>query len=444
MSKIQKWTKDIVKFFTRDLWRTDVSGQVGFKRIYFKSLQIIYLAGKGFNKDDCLLRASALTYYSILSIVPVLAMAFVVAQGFGFGLAWTDWLRENMGAQPEVMEEIISFVNNLLENVNTGVIAGTGLIILIWSVILLLNNIEESLNFIFGTSKPRTWLRKFTDYLTIVIFAPILIFISTGITVFFTRQLEALIALLEIERYVQPLVAFSVQLIPYILIWLMFTLVYMILPNLKVKFSSALIAGIFAGALYQITQWIYISFQIGVTRFGAIYSTFAVLPLFMIWLQVSWFIFLFGAEMASAHQNLEKYMAEKEEIVLSQMQRKLLALLILKAIIKQFKQGGPPLTVNGISGATSIPENYVTHILYSLLGINLICITLMDNQTQAYLPCQDIDRYDIGFVVNKLEKENSSEKVFFNSKSLKEFEKIFKNFEAVIDKSPLNKKLVDM
>jgi membrane protein len=444
MGRIQDWIRNIVKFFTKDLWRTDVAGQKGLKGIYYKSLRIIYLAGKGFDKDDGFLRASALTYFSILSIVPVLAMAFVVAQGFGFGLAWTDWIRENLGAQPEVMEEIIIFVNNLLENVNTGVIAGTGLIILIWTVLQLLNNIESSLNIIFGTSKPRTWIRKFTDYLTIVIFAPILIFISTGITFFFTRQIEALIALLEIERYVQPLVAFAIQLVPYILIWLMLTLVYLILPNLKVRFSSALIAGVFAGALYQLAQWIYISFQIGVTRFGAIYSTFAALPLFMIWLQVSWFIFLFGAEMASAHQNLEKYMAEKEEIIISPMQKKLLALAILKVIIRQFRLGDPPLTAIGISQLTEIPENFVSHILYSLLNIHLICLTMSDSQEQAYLPCQDIDRYDVGFVLSKFETENSSDKPFLAAEGLKEFEKIINDIVAANGQSPLNKKLKDL
>ncbi len=438
------WSRKIIKFFTHDLWNSEATEKTLFRGVYYKSLRIIYLAGKGFVKDNCMLKASALTYFSILSIVPVLAMAFGIAQGFGFGTAWIEWIRENLGAQPEVVEAIIGFVENLLSNVNSGVIAGTGMVFLIWTVLQLMNNIEESLNSIFGINRPRTWLRKFTDYLTIVIFAPVLIFLSTGITVFFTRQIEALVALLEIEKFVLPLVGFAAQLIPYLLIWMMLTLVYMILPNLKVKFSSALVAGIFAGALYQLTQWVYISFQIGVSRYGTIYSTFAALPLFMIWLQVSWFIFLFGAEIASAHQNLEKYMSEKEKVILSFKQRKLLSLLVLKVIIRQFKQGEPPLTVQEISSLINIPDNYVSHILYSLMKVKLLYVTLNENQIESYLPSQDIERYNVSLVYEYLENENYIEKWFLNTDNTNQMHGIMADLDKTLSGAPGNLKIKDM
>jgi len=434
----------LIQFLTYDIWRQEPAGKPYYSRLYYRGLRIMILASKGFVKDDCFLRASALTYYSMLSIVPVLGMVFGIAQGFGFRNALVQWVRQNLAAQEAVVETIIAFVDNLLGTVNGGVIAGAGLLVLIWTVLQLLTNIEESLNLIFGARQARIMLRKFTDYLTIMITAPILIFISSGITVFVTSQLESFTELLGIEEFVAPLVRFIGQLIPYLLIWLMLILVYMILPNLKVRFKSALIAGIFAGALYQITMWVYVNFQIGVARYSAIYSALAALPLFMVWLQVSWFIFLYGAEIASAHQNLERYMNEKENVSFSVSQRKLLGLLIARLIVRNFKEGNSPVTLKEIEEQSKIPEKYLHNMLGSLTKTKVICKTVTDNNVTGFLPCQDIGRYDVAYVLRKLEGENQSDKAFFESEDFKKTKDVLEAFEKEAINSPYNKKLADI
>lgn len=434
----------LIHFLTYDIWRQESAGRPHYSRFYYRSLRILLLASKGFGKDNCFLRASALTYYSMLSIVPVLGMIFGIAQGFGFRNALVQWLRQNLAAQQEVVETIIEFVDNLLGTVNGGVIAGAGLLVLIWTALQLLTNIEESLNIIFGVNKARIWVRKFTDYLSIIITAPILIFISSGITVFVTGQLESLTEQLGIEKFVAPLVEFIGQIIPYLLIWLMLILVYMILPNLKVRFKSALIAGIFAGALYQITMWVYVNFQIGVSRYSTIYSALAALPLFMVWLQVSWFIFLFGAEIASAHQNIERYMSDKEQITYSISQKKLLGLVVAMLVIKRFTAGDAPPTMKDIVEQSNIPEKYLSSIMASLIKARIICRTTIGNNSAAFLPCQNINRYDMAYVMKKLEEENQSEKEFFNSEDLRPIKKVLKDIEMEVINSSSNKKLVDI
>lgn len=436
--------KRIIHFLSKDIWRRDSSGQPVYKHFYSRSLRILLLAGKGFDKDNCFLRASALTFYSMLSIVPVLGMAFGIAQGFGFRNALVEWLRTNLGTQQEVVETIIRFVDNLLSTVDGGVVAGTGLLILLWTVLQLLTNIEESLNLIFGVNRMRSWLRKFTDYLSIVITAPILIFLSSGITVFVTGQVESMIELLGIEKLIAPIVELIGQMIPYLLIWLMLVLVYMILPNLRVRFKSALIAGIFAGALYQITMWIYVNFQIGVSRYSAIYSALAALPLFMIWLQLSWFIFLFGAEIASAHQNIGRYMASKEEISCSFSQKKLLALFIASLIVKRFKNSDSPATLKELTEQSGVPEKYVSHILISLQNARIICKTLNADQVEAYLPCHDINRLDVSYTIKKLEEDKESSKEFFTSKEFEPFKNTLREFESMVSGSSSNKKLAEL
>ena len=205
MKKLIAAIKKMVRFLNKDIWNIHDSANKPYRRLYYRTLKIVLIAARGFVKDNCSLRASALTFYSMLSIVPVLAMAFGIAQGFGFRKSWSQWLRQNFSGQEDVLDEIIAFVDNLLANVNGGVVAGAGLIFLFWTVLQLMNNIEESLNTVWETDRPRTWERKFTDYLTVVLIAPVLVFISSGITVFVTGQIESALSLLSSMQFLLPL-----------------------------------------------------------------------------------------------------------------------------------------------------------------------------------------------------------------------------------------------
>lgn len=446
MKKLIAAIKKMVRFLNKDIWNIHDSANKSYRRLYYRTLKIVLIAARGFVKDKCSLRASALTFYSMLSIVPVLAMAFGIAQGFGFRKSWSQWLRQNFSGQEDVLDEIIAFVDNLLANVNGGVVAGAGLIFLFWTVLQLMNNIEESLNTVWETDRPRTWERKFTDYLTVVLIAPVLVFISSGITVFVTGQIESALSLLSIDRYVQPAVEFIGQLIPYALIWLLLTLVYMIMPNVNVKFQSALAAGILAGALYQITQWGYITFQIGVSRYGAIYSTFAALPLFMIWLQLSWLIFLFGAEISFAHQNVARYKVEKETVVLSLRELKLLTLLVAMRAVQKFQRGEKPPSAADLAHELNLSAHYVDYLLDYLIQAGILCRAAVPepDQEKVYLPCQNVDRLTIQYVLSKIESVNPAEKDFSGSEDSEKLKEILDDFDNTLSSSPANKKLAEI
>jgi membrane protein len=295
----------ISKFFAFiriDIWRIRLDDLPFGKSFLIKQLRIIILAFRGYNEDRCLLRASSLTFYTLLSIVPVAAMFFGVAKGFGFERRLEDQLFERFPGQEEVLSQVIHFSNSLLEQTRGGLIAGIGLLVLFWSVLKVLGHIEMAFNDIWEIKKQRSWGRKFSDYLSIMLISPILVLMSGSATVFITTQVAQITQKVELLGVVSPLISFFLKFTPYVLIWALFTILYIIMPNTKVHFKAGLLGGVVAGTLYQIAQGAYISFQIGAAKYNAIYGSFAALPLFLMWVQISWWIVLFGAELSFASQ----------------------------------------------------------------------------------------------------------------------------------------------
>ncbi|MCK5180552.1 MAG: YihY/virulence factor BrkB family protein, partial [Candidatus Omnitrophica bacterium] len=277
-----------IQFLKTDIWRIRASTLSGQKSFWIRQLRIILLAIRGFAEDKCQMRASSLTFFSLLSVVPVVAMAFGIAKGFGFEEMLEKKLMTQLQGQEEVAVKIISFAQSFLENTQGGVIAGVGIAILFWTIIKVLGNIENSFNDIWGIKKSRTFGRKFSDYLSIMLVCPILFIMSSSVTVLITSQVTLVVEKLAFLGPIGTLIITSMRILPYAVIWVMFTFIYIFMPNTKVNFRSGLMAGIIAGTIYQIVQWAYIAFQVGVSKYGAIYGSFAALPLFLVWLQISW------------------------------------------------------------------------------------------------------------------------------------------------------------
>jgi membrane protein len=301
----------ISNFFTfirTDIWRIRLADLPFGKSFLIKQLRMIILAFRGYDEDRCLLRASSLTFYTLLSIVPVVAMFFGVAKGFGFERRLEKQLFERFPGQEEILGQVINFANSLLEQTRGGLIAGIGLLVLFWSVLKVLGHIEmAALNDIWGIKENRSWGRKFSDYLSIMLISPVLVLMSGSATVFITTQVTQITQKVELLGVISPLISFLLKFSPYVLIWALFTILYIIMPNTKVNFKAGLLGGVVAGTLYQIAQWAYISFQISAAKYNAIYGSFAALPLFLMWLQISWWIVLFGAELSFANQNVHTY-----------------------------------------------------------------------------------------------------------------------------------------
>jgi membrane protein len=399
---------------------------------------------KGYRDDRIQLRASALTYFTTLSVVPIVAMVFGIAQGFGFQDKLETEIRQNFAEQEEmkaVLDYIFEFAQNMLSNINGGFIAGVGLVVLFWSVMNVLGNIESSFNAIWHISKSRPIIRKFSDYLSMMLVAPVLLFLSSTVTVY----INEFSADAPIFQYIGPIVKFLVALIPYLLIYLLFTILYVVMPNTKVKFRNGLFAGLIAGTIFQVTQWFYLTFQVGVSKYSAIYGSFMALPLFLIWLQLSWLIVLLGAEISFAYQSIENYEFESEADKVNPYNRRLLTFLVLHLIIKKFSEGIRPLTSADISRQLGIPLRLVRDILFDLNeGKLIIEATTPSPKEQAYVPSIDINKMTISYVIEKLDKRGVSILMAEETADLKAFSTIQVGLLKAIRKSKANKLLKDI
>ena len=334
--------KKLRTFFKEDIWSHDLTSKSRRRTFLIRQSRIYFLAFKGFFEDRAAVRAAALTYFTMLSIVPIFAIASAIARNFGFESVLQNLINNNMQDQGEVMDWLTTMVDNLLLETKEGVIAGIGGVILFWSVIQVLNNIEASFNDIWQIRKARSPMRKFSDYLAIMILSPFAI----GLSGSFMVKIQS--AATEFELF-KPLIVMLIKSVPYLSIWMLFTIVYIVMPNTKVKFRYALIAGIFAGTVALIFQSLFRDLQIGVMRWGTLYGTIAFIPLFLMWLQITWLIVLMGAELCFAYQNIENYEFEENALNLSHNNKRILTLLISYHIIKNFEEGGEPWNTETLS-----------------------------------------------------------------------------------------------
>ncbi|MFZ2341037.1 MAG: YihY/virulence factor BrkB family protein, partial [Bacteroidales bacterium] len=335
------WALGKIKRANDIIWNTSISDISRGKSFLIRQLRIIVLAVRGFMNDRVQLSASALTLYTMLSIIPFAAIAFGIAKGFGLDQKLQELLVEEFKTQPEVLTWILNQADNAIQATRGGYIAGVGLIILLWSVMSLLGQIESSFNHIWQIQVSRPWLRKFTDYLAIMLIAPIVLIASSSITVFVTSELYSNT---ESIKFIKPIVGFFIKLAPYVLTWIGLTILFIIMPNTKVKIMPALVSAIITGTILQLLQWLYIDLQFGISKLSAIYGSFAAIPLFIIWVQSSWIILLLGAELSFANQNLTRYEIEYESLNVSHHQRKALALMIMKKIVNNFTTGEKAVT----------------------------------------------------------------------------------------------------
>ena len=276
------------------------------RRIYHK----LYLTIRFFTEKRVMTQASALTYSTLLAIVPMLAVVFAIARGFGYNKYIEMWFRELLASQPQVADVIVTFVNSYLIHTKSGIFLGVGLIFMLYTVLMLVNNVEETFNQIWQVNNSRPIIRSFANYLAMFFLFPIIIVISTGLSIF----METVAGKMDDFVILEPIVHKLFSFFPFMLMSLLFIFLYVYMPNTKVRFSCAIIPGILAGLAMYLLQIAYIHSQLWVTGYNAIYGSFAALPLFMLWVQISWAICLFGAQLTYTNQNLNRIGFNLEEI----------------------------------------------------------------------------------------------------------------------------------
>ncbi|RUT78774.1 YihY/virulence factor BrkB family protein [Ancylomarina longa] len=433
MKSLRSYFDLVMNFLSRGVWNMRLKDLSGHRYFLIRQLRIYVLAVKGFYEDKCQLRASALTFYSLLSVVPVLAMGFGIAKGFGLEKILENELKSNLSGQQEVLQWLIEFANRMLENTKGTLIAGLGFIILFWSVLKVLSNIEESFNDVWQIKKGRSWGRKFSDYTAIMLFAPILLIGSSAATVFIKTMVNKVLESHNLLDSVGPFLFFLINLAPYFLVWILFTLLYTLMPNTHVKFKSGLIAGIIAGTIYQVFQILYIEFQGMVTTYNAVYGSFAALPLFLIWLQLSWLVVLFGAEISFAEQNVESYEYEAETSEISYAYKRLLSLYVLHLIVHNFRQNQEALRSQDISIRLEMPIRLVRQIIYNMMNAGLVSELLTDTEKQmAYQPAFDINQMSVHKVIDALEKTGSDNIPVLETLSYRKLKRILEGYRESI------------
>jgi len=431
--------KSVITFLKTGIWRIckgDVSPVTWF---LIKVLRILLLTFRGFVENKCQLRASSLTFYSLLSVVPVMAMAFGVAKGFGFQHTLEREVGKVLSAHSEIADQIMNFANSLLDNTKGGLVAGIGFAFLVWTVLKVLSNIEQSFNEIWGVQEPRTWVRKVSDYLSLMFLLPVLFIISSAATVIVAGQIQAIMGKVSLLGYLSPMIHILIRLLPLFVIWFMFTLLYIFMPNTHVRIRAALIAGIAAGTAYQMFQFFYVSFQIGVAKYNAIYGSFAALPLFLIWLQASWMIVLSGAELSFATQNVDTYEFEPDANLASPAFRKLLALRIVNLLVEHFSIGEKPLDEDAIALELGIPIRLLRYLLHDLTEAGVITsVRMVQEKVQAYQPAFDPDEMTIATVLDSLENRGTDNLPVLKSAELDQIRDLLETFKEENRRSGAN------
>jgi len=439
------WTLDLIKKLNEVIWRTPLSELSRGKTFIFKQLRIIVLAARGFYNDKVQLRASALTFYSLLSIVPIAAIVFAIAKGFDVDNNIKIIIHEKFVSQQKNFDWLLAEAETAIAKTSGGYMAGIGIIILFWSVMSLLTNIESSFNHIWQIRTSRPWHRKITDYLTIMLIAPVFIILSISITLFITINLPDYMVNAPILDFFKPVISFLVKFAPYLLSWVGLTVLFIVMPNAKVKFVPALISGIIVGTLLQIIQWLYIDLQFGISKLGAIYGSFVAVPLFIIWLQSSWIVVLLGAEISFANQNLSRYEMESEALNISNYQKRALIVMILHMIIRNFSLGEKPISASYIAANLKIPVRLARDILQDLSSVNIVSIIHENEEKERlYQPAIDINRLTVSFVFSRLDKKGVEQIMVIRNKDYEKIISMLEKFDRLIAKSDSNILIKDL
>ena len=442
-SREEKMLSKTLKYAKRDIWRIQARDLSKGKFYVIQLLRITILTLRGLSEDKIQLRASALTFYSLISVVPVAAMTLAFAKGFGFQRALEREVLKRLAGQEEIAAKIINFAQKFLANVQGGLIAGLGFAVLFWAIIRVLGNIETSFNDIWGVKKGRPIGRKITDYLAISLIYPILFASSSAMTVAATSQISVYIHKISVLAAIGPIIFFLLKLVPYGIMFVLLAFIYVFMPNTKVHLRSGLVAGLIAGILYQGFQLGYIKFQIGVAKYNAIYGSFAALPLFLIWLQVSWLIVLLGAEIAFAYQNVHTYEFEPDCLLVSHSLKSLLSLSVAHLLVHRFSAGKEPLDGDQISRELGIPIRLVRQILFELMEANIINPVQRESaRDPAYQPAVNPDSLTIQNVIAALDHRGTDDIPFARTEAFERLSDSVKKLGEQMEKASENKRLI--
>lgn len=401
IDRITRWATDKWTYCTVGVWRNTAD------RPIVHLTKIINLSVRGFLNADLQSQACAMTYRTLLAMVPALAMLFAIARGFGFQNLMESEILSFFPAQHTALQASFRFVDSYLAQTSEGVFVGVGVVVLLWTLISLLGNVEDSFNHIWNLSGSRSMFRKMTDYLAILLTLPVFMICSASLSLLVSSTLQQLI---DVD-FLKPTVNWLLDLGSYIFTCLFFLVSYLFIPNTKVKFKPAAIVSLFVGAAFQLLQWVFVSGQMYVSKYNAIYGSFSFLPLLLIWLQLVWLVTFIGALLCYASQNAGQFNFYQDVDDISIAYRRKVAVAIMAVISRRFVEGEAAITSRQLSADYGLPVALVTPIVKCLHKIGLI--NFIDNgsrQTEHPLqPAVDVTRLTIGRVIRLMQYEGKSD-----------------------------------
>ncbi|HOW55800.1 MAG TPA: YihY/virulence factor BrkB family protein [Syntrophorhabdaceae bacterium] len=437
-----------IDFFRKGIWEVRLDRLSKARAYVIGTIRIFLMAGGNLEKNDCQRNATVLTYYSVLNIVPLFAVVFAVANGFGlekFVVRQIFRLARDANLQPDVTSRIIDFSRSLLTHAKGEIIVGVGVVILFWTIISILGKIEDTFNVIWGARQSRTVVRKLTDYLSMLILGPVLLALWSSVNILIVSELRVIMRDISLLGPMSAILFFLMKLLPFISIWLLLLVLYLVMPNTRVSVRSSVFAAIVTGSLIQVVQWVYIRFQIGVSTQSAIYGSFAAIPLFLAWLQVSWIIVIFGAEIANSSEHYETYGFHPDYSRIGEAKRRLLMLRIFHLLVKRFDAGEKPLTSKEIGKILEIPEPLVREILVQIVDVDLVSeITKGARKESRFQPARSVNEMTIKNVLDAYEKSGEDILVPADEEETDGLARSLRVFSEAMENSPANVKLKDI
>lgn len=375
----------------------------GWKVSVIKTLN---LSVRSFLSKDVQTAACGMAFRTLLATVPALALLFAIGSGFGFLPVLQNALFKAFPAQHTAIRESFVFVDSYLNRSSEGVFVGVGILVLLWTLVSLVASVEGAFNKIWGVKQGRTLWRQITDYSAMFLILPVLLISSTGISVMMSSTLQKFLP----YDFVTPLTGLLLDASAVILTWLTFTAAYLLVPNTKVKFPNALIAGILAGSAYELLQWLFVSGQMYVSKYNAIYGSVAFLPLLMIWMQLVWMITLAGAVVCFSSQNIFRYSFSNQISEISPDYRKKVMLAVAAVIVQDYVAKRPPRDDRAIAVDFRFPISLVTEITDRLMRAGIIYKAIISggNEPTGYVPAMNPDTISVGYVVRSLENLGTS------------------------------------
>jgi membrane protein len=404
----------VLTFFKTDLWKEFPEDLNPIKRVWLNLLRVVYVMIREFAAGQLSLRAMSLVFTTLLSLVPLIAVAFSVLKAFGVHNQMEPVLLsmlEPLGARgPEITSNIIGFV----QNVKVGVLGSVGLAMLFYTIIALVQKVESAFNFVWRVKRARSMMRRFTDYLSVVIIGPVLVFAALGLAATVLNH-SVITRMSEIEPF-GTLLIIATKMLPYIMITLAFTFFYKFIPNTRVKMAPALIGAAVAGGLWITIGSLFASFVASSSNYTAIYSSFAILFFFMIWLYLAWFIMLTGAQVAFYMQHPKLVKLGGKPMTLSPRMRESEGLWLMTLITRRFCQKLPPYTVQELEELSGLTNNAIQEILYQMEQRGLVIEAA--GESTAYVPGQDVSQILVTTVLHCL--RTAEENDTFTIKNLKD------------------------